>query len=118
MASRVKRFRPDELRRLEKQRDRLESEIAKIDLFSAGLKTEFWKAVEDRIRPELARCETGLDKFEQLPERDIIVLLTKRQAYRGFLDIKSYIRTREMLESALAAKRERISEYNERNETE
>ena len=110
----LKKASDRKLERLLRDELAIKREIAKAEVFASGVKTEFWKAIEEKFKIDQDRIEMDLDKFEENDDRKNTILLAKRFAIKGFLGIKDYAKSKQVFENALLRKQTEISDYRDR----
>ena len=99
---------------LEAEVARLEREIGKITAFAEGVRSDFWKRIEDKFKGELENIDRQLDTYRKLTDYQVRDLLADRLRLRGFIGIKDYVKTKTIFENKLTILKQKIREENER----
>jgi hypothetical protein len=99
---------------LEVQASRLEKEIAKCSMFADGIKTDFWKGIEEKYKAKLEVVELRLDTYQSLSNEQVREVLANRLSYREFLGIKDYAKARTDFQNKLVVIQQRIRDEKER----
>lgn len=100
------------LKQLRAEAQRLEREIGKAGLFAEGVKSEFWRAMEIKLKDELQGIESKLDNYRGLTDNQIRDLLADRLKTRGFLGVKDFVKAKTMFENRLTLIKARIEEQH------
>lgn len=99
---------------LESQAKQIEKEVAKIAVFADGVRSDFWKRIEDKFKAQVEGLDKQLDGYSKLTNEQIRDLLANRLCFRGFLGMKDYVKAKTAFENKLTMVRQRIQEEKER----
>lgn len=104
----------DRLKKLMHERGLIRKELENVMIFTEGVKTDFWKALEDQFKNKLLSIERNLDQFEDKTDKAIMVLLSSRKQIRGFIGIRDYSKMKTNFEKMLSRKQEEIETLTEK----
>lgn len=104
--------------KLEAEESLIRKEIGKTEIFAEGVKTKFWQAIEERLKPELEDIENEIDKEQKIlsagNDRKLLVLLARKSSLEGFLGIRDFAKADKFFRDRLEKKHDEIKEYRER----
>lgn len=103
------------LRVLEAKAKSIQREIAKSSVYADGIKTDFWRKMEEQFRGKLESIDVQLDGYRKLDDRQIRDVLADRLGLRQFVGLKNHVKAKTYFENELKIVQERIRELRERD---
>lgn len=105
------------IRDMEAEAARLEREIGKAGVFADGVKTDFWKMMEEKFGMELGAIDSKLDNYVALNDNEIRDCLAGRLHIRGFLGVKDFVKARAAFQNRLTMLQGRIKDGRDKLST-
>ena len=106
----AQKLEAENVEELYKKQAALREEIEKIEKIERDIDGPLHKYQTERFQEELGGVEDSLLGFEELSDRQILILLSRRKKIIEVLGITGYVKSKSHFEAALAATKKKIDE--------
>lgn len=106
------------LEKLKKEEITIRKNISKADIFSEGMKTKFWKEMEETYSSKLkflnSQIEEELRKLGLMSKENLLIFMTAKMDIENFLKVGDFAKSKDKFEELLKQKQTEIDAYAKR----